>query len=306
MTTFEMENQTTTNFITLEAIRINCGYQNYDAMRQAWYSQFGKEGGFPEKSMALEYEQAEQFLSRLSGPKPNKPEVVVQGALRLLEGLRKGVIPEVSHDTATAAVQAKKPAPQVRQKPANVHVRTSTNAGPALVSAEEEFRISRLKMRDEEDRAARERTRAQEDKSVKEEAELDAMLSPWISGLTWVLNGLEMLFLIGGLYIIAGAMGLVVGLFLAVLGTIVLLIVRLQGSTGGYAVTAWFLVCSIGGWLVEYPAMLQAIEESGRIVSSEGETYAGISVWWYAGIVTFLMSGSSFAGTFFRYQKTRG
>lgn len=303
MTTFEMENQSTTG-ISLETIRITCGYQNYDAMRQAWYSQFGKEGGFPEKNVALEYEQAEQFLSRLSGPKPNKPEAVVQGALRLLEGLRKGIVPEVV-EAASQPAQAQKPIQAARQKTAPAEVKTVTAAKP-LVSSEELFRIERLRARDEEDRISRERARAQEEQAVKNEAELDALLSPWISGLTWVLNGLEMLFLIGGLYIIAGAMGLVVGLFLAVLGTIVLLIVRLQGSTGGYAVTAWFLVCSIGGWLVEYPAMLQAIEESGRIVSSEGETYAGISVWWYAGIVTFLMSGSSFAGTFFRYQKTRG
>ena len=112
------------------------------------------------------------------------------------------------------------------------------------------------------------------------------------------------MFLVFGLYIAASVMGAIVGLFLAVLGTIVLLIVRLQGDAGGYAVFAWLLVCSIGGWLVEYPAMLQAVETTGSIVSSSGSTYAGIETETYAAILTFLMSGSSFAGTFFRYKKS--
>lgn len=291
--------------INLETIRTTCGYPNYDAMRQLWYTMFGKGGGFPEKTQFLEYEQAETFLARLSGPKPNKPEAVVQGALRLLERLRKGVAPGTSHDEAQV-IHASKQVPSRVRRELRQRQATPAQEAQGRITAEEEVRLERMRQRDKEDVAARELSRREEANERERTQRLEATLTPWVSGLTWVLNSLEMVFLIGGLFIIAGVMGLIVGLFLAVLGIIVLLIVRLQGSAGGYAVFAWLVVCTIGGWLVEYPAMLDAIETSGRIVSEEGETYAGISTNAYAMLVTFLMSGSSFAGTFFRYQQTRG
>jgi hypothetical protein len=292
--------------ITLQGIRQACGYSNFDAMRQLWYSMFGKENGFPEKEEPLEYGSAEAYLVRLSSPKANKPEQVVQGALVLLEGLRKGVVPEVAQD-ASAEVKAAKPIQPTASKP-TVKTPTPKRQEPkevAFVNPLDLLRAESIRLRDEEDRQARAESRANEQKQLEAAEKLNARLSPWINGLTWTLNGLEMVFLIGGLFVIAGAMGLVVGLFLAVLGTIVLLMVQLQGNGGGYAVFAWFMVCSIGGWLVEYPAMFQAIEQSGSIVSESGETYAGISVSSYASIVTFLMSGSSFAGMFFRYKKAQ-
>lgn len=292
------------NAVTLNIIRNECGYSNYDAMRQAWYTYFGKEGGFPGKDSPLDFSQAELFLSRLSAPKPNKPDAVVQGALRLLEGLRSesGIKPVI--DAPVDLVKITRPA---KVKTNAIQHRNNGAAAMPILSAqnlEEQYKIERLKRQEDEERTMREEYRREEAAAAAAAAAIDKKLTPWISALTWVLNALEMMFLVFGLYIAASVMGAIVGLFLAVLGTIVLLIVRLQGDAGGYAVFAWLLVCSIGGWLVEYPAMLQAVETTGSIVSSSGSTYAGIETETYAAILTFLMSGSSFAGTFFRYKKS--
>lgn len=284
--------------ISLETIKNRCGYTNYDAMRNSWTGLFQDLRPFPEdKAASLPKGAAIEYLSRLSKPYPNKSQAVIQGALSLLESLQKGEAPQPS--VLPVSPPTKKPV--VRKSPV-----PSPEVQPEdKVLTEAELRVRLIALREEEDRQARLLSRADERTEIQRKNALNAKLSPWINRLTWGLNGLEMLFLIGGLFVIAGAMGLVVGLFLAVLGAIVLLQVQIAGNAGGYAVFAWFLVCGLGGWLVEFPAMLQAVESNGSIIAEDGTTYAAISTGWYAGLITMLMSGSSFAGTYFRYIKTQ-
>jgi len=287
--------------VTLEQIKINCGYSNYDAMREAWKRVFADLRAFPEDKKAhLPQSVAIEYLRKIASPYPNKSELTIQGALAMLESLQRG---DSTFITPPEKIE-QKPRKQ-NDNPAPQKVTPPTKEILPQPNAEQELRLRLIEQREADDRKAREQSRADERQANERQAKIDAILSPWINGLTWALNALEMFFLAGGLYVIAGLMGLVVGVFLSVLGTIVLLLVRLTGSAGGTAVFAWFVVCSLGGWLVEYPAMLDAIETSGRIVDYSGNTDAGISVNWYAGIVTALMSGSSFAGTYFRYQKSR-
>lgn len=294
-----MQTIATQTEITLETIRLQCGYQNFDAIRQAWYSQFGKENGFPDKNEPIETTKAIVFLSRISRPYPNKPEAAIQGALRLLEGLHKGDLPPIStNGNGIANPVVFKRQPRQQKQPA-------APAPEKSVSLEEQTRAQLTLQRAQEEKEARERYNTEQAAEKERYEKLDSLLSPWITGLTWGLNYLEMTFLVVGLWYVAGIMGLIAGGFLIVLGSIILLLIRLRGSAGGYAVFAWFIVCSIGGWLVEYPAMLNAVIDSNNIVSSDGETYAGISTEFYAMLITFLMSGSSFAGTYFRYQKSR-
>ena len=75
--------------ITMEGIMENCGYQNFDAMRQTWKAVFGNEA-FPGRKDFLEKPVAIQYLTRISRPYPNKPDRVIQGALQLLEAINMG------------------------------------------------------------------------------------------------------------------------------------------------------------------------------------------------------------------------
>lgn len=287
--------------ITLEQIRVNCGYKDLNAMRLTWYALFGKENGFPDKESELPVDQAMIYLKRISSPYPNKPGTVVNGALQLLEGLQSGRIPEI-----TEKPQAYEVKPAIRNRtPATPSRVTQEQPAKSREKIEAETRAKIILDKEREDRERRERHYAEEAAEEKRREEINARLSPWIVGLTWTLNGLEMVFLIVGFYLNAGGMGLIAGTFIAVLGAIVLLQVQVSGSAASYAVFAWFVVCSLGGWLIEFPAMLQAIQQSGTIISEDGETYAYISVEFYSLLVTILISGSSFAGTYFRYEKAK-
>lgn len=284
--------------ITMEGIMENCGYQNFDAMRQTWKAVFGNEA-FPGRKDFLEKPVAIQYLTRISRPYPNKPDRVIQGALQLLEAINTGKSVTSKADSIEGqnhTIQATKPLVQRRAK------LVEQEPPKKELTYQEQYIIDR----DQEDKRRRQKHEAEEDKLKQAQEALESQLRPWVNGLTWALNYLEMLFLVIGFWIIAGGMGLVAGVFIMVLGSIILLMVRLSGPAAGWAVFAWLVVCAIGGWLVEYPAMLDAIQTSGRIVSEDGETYAMISKEAYATLMTILMSGSSFAGTCFRYLKSRG
>lgn len=293
--------------LTMEGIMNECGYQNFDAMRQTWKAVFGKEVEFPSRSYILPDPVAIQYLTRISRPYPNKPERVIQGALRLLEAINTG---NANYGNGNSIVDPEMIAPAKEWSTSQIHIHNQPrkvkpkpqDPPKKELTYQEEY----SRARDEEDRQRRQKDEAETDRLKQAQEALETRLRPWVDALTWGLNYLEMLFLVIGFWVIAGVMGLVAGVFIMVLGSIILLLVRLSGPAAGWSVFAWFVVCAIGGWLVEYPAMLDAIQTSGRIVSEDGETYAMISTEAYATLMTILMSGSSFAGTCFRYLKSRG
>lgn len=288
----------TNHGLTMEEIMRGCGYQNFDAMRQTWKALFG-EANFPGRKDHLSRTVAIQYLTRISRPYANKPEQVIQGALKMLEAITSG---KEFSSNGEGVVTHSAHEPQLRIHLPPSRKQTTKEAPKKELTYQEQYNMAR----DEEDRKRREKDEAEADKLKQAQEALEKRLRPWVDALTWGLNYLEMLFLVIGFWVIAGVMGLVAGVFIMVLGSIILLLVRLSGPAAGWSVFAWFVVCAIGGWLVEYPAMLDAIQQSGRIVSEDGETYAMISTEAYAMLMTILMSGSSFAGTCFRYLKSRG
>lgn len=304
--------------ITLETIQAKCGYANYDAMRQTWYAVFDREQHpFPAiKTAELDRETAERYLEKLSNPYPNKSAETIQGALTLLEALRRGE--RVEAGKAIGNGEITQPASNFRAKPVarrtpvkvngsevgrEVPEPTKTNATPTE-TAEALARAQILREKAAEERQERERHRQQEIEAQQKEERINKRLSPWVEGLTWGLNYLEMAFMVFGFWYVAGGMGIVAGLFILVLGSIILLMVQMKGGAAGYAVFAWLVVCFIGGWLIEYPAMLYAVEQ-GEIADYAGDTTAGITTKQYAALLAILISGSSFAGTFFRYKKSQ-
>ena len=89
---------------------------------------------------------------------------------------------------------------------------------------EEQTRAQLTLQRAQEEKEARERYNAEQAAEKERYEKLDSLLSPWITGLTWGLNYLEMTFLVVGLWYVAGIMGLIAGGFLIVLGSIILLL----------------------------------------------------------------------------------
>ena len=275
--------------ITLETIREHCGYENLNNLRQIWNVVFKRAIPFPEKSEAIPTNQLIALLKRVAAPYPNKSQEAIQGALKLLEGIP---IPD-QYEPITV------PAHNGTAKPERKRQTTPKPSG----TLQEQAQAERIRQQAAAEQQQREMYSAIQEENRKRRERMETEIMPWVNGLTWALNYLEMSFLVIGLWYVAGYMGAIVGGFIIVLGSIILLLVQMKGQAAGYAVFAWFLICCIGGWLVEYPAMLMAILNAGTILDG-GTTYAGIEPQKYAMLVTAIMSGSSFAGTFFRYKKS--
>lgn len=267
------------------------GYASTDNLRQMWGNHPHLSGhAWPGASAPIPENLLPVLLRQIATPYPNKPQDKIEAAAAILASMGEQVGDIVRQPKQGRVLKSPKRAAALPRE--------------RLPATAEQAELERARERRKLEAEARERFEAEQQSEAAFIAAQRRKYMPWVNALTWTLNALEMAFLGYGFWQAAGTVGAIAGGFLVVLGIIILLLVQMRGEAGGYAVISWGIVCAIGGWLVEYPAMLNAVRDAGSIVQDSGRTLSGISAETYAVTITCLIAGSSFCGTLFRYLKS--